>query len=634
MNRKVVLALVLAISFLLEVPFYSASTANVFGYAHPDELLAPGETGEPVTISLTNLGSTLFNVSVIPMSVYPFSPYGYYNDTENISIPYWGQGQTVNVTVLLNVASSAKDGIYKYYVMVSGYDENGNQEEKTIVVSIPVLGKEQVSAQSVWGTTNSSMVVGPGEDNVPLTILLQNQGNVMLSNVTLHLKSNYPVKFLQDNVSVGYLPIGQPIPVTVLADVYPNATEGVHYVEANITFFNDSSETVKIPVDIISTNQVSLETLWGSTSSPIIASAGEANLPLTIIVKNLETNLLSNVSLEFKSTYPVKFLQPNASVGLVPPGEYNEVSVTADVYNNATPGVYYVPVTLTLYGGETMKVEMPITIAGTVNISMNMYTFPPQVFQGYSDVELHVLLLNYGSGIAQNASVQIKTPNGINLISQPEQQIGAIPSGKLINTSFLFNVPNTTSPGNYEINVTVNYDGGHYTNAYTLEIYPKANIIIYSTYFPGATAGASKIPLTITLENIGNETAKNVVLRLGESDVIYPHVSSSNPLQALTASEYFIGDIKPGQKVNVTYIVDVSSGATPGTYPLSVALEWNQTGSLYPFVQSDTFNATVHEPFLSKLVSSNTLLILIFVIIIIVLIIALIAVARRRGSPK
>ncbi len=634
MNRKVLLALVLAFSFLLEIPLFSASTANVFGYAHPDELLAPGETGEPVEISLTNLGNALVNVSIIPQSTYPFTPYNYYNDTDNISLPYWGQGDTVNITVLLNVNGSAKDGVYKYYVMVYGYDQYGNLEQKQVELSIPVLGKVQIYAQSVWGTPNSSMVVGPGEENVPLTVILQNQGNVMLSNVTLQLKSTYPVKFLQDNVSVGYLPVGEPVPVTVLADVYPNATEGVHYIEEKVTFFNSSSTEVKIPVSIVTTNQVSLETLWGSTSSPIIASAGEMNLPLTVVLKNLGADLLSNVTLQLKSTYPVKFLQDNVSVGLIPPGEYNQVEVTADVYPNATPGVYFLPVTLSIYNGETMKLQMPVTIAGTVNISMNMYTFPPQVFQGYTDVELHVILVNYGSGIAQNASISLKVPAGIQLISQATDTIGAIPSGTPVNTTFLFNVPNTTAPGNYYVNATVKYDGGQYTKTYVLTVYGKADIIVSSVYFPGATAGASKIPLTITLKNVGNETAKNVILRLGTSDVIYPHVSSSNPLQALTASEYFIGDLKPGQETNVTYIVDVSSGATPGTYPLAVALEWNQTGSLFPFVQSDTFNATVHQPLLSKLTSGDTLLILILIIIVIILIIVLVAVARRRSQNK
>jgi hypothetical protein len=636
MKGKLALIIVLALMFVIgTLPVaMSTSTADVFGFAKPDEILAPGEIGQPITISITNLGPSLFNVSVIPLRVYPFTPYSYFNDTNNITIPYLGSGSSDDITVLLNVNSTSKDGVYKYYIDLCGYEENGDQVQKKIEVSIPVLGQEKIYAESTWGTVNSSMVVGPGEYDVPFTVILQNQGNVMLSNVTLHLHSQYPVKFLQDNVSIGYLPVGQPIFATVLADVYTNATQGVHYITANVTFFRNSSIKVMIPVDIISTDQVMVQTVWGSASSPIIASSGEVNLPITLIVKNLGTNLLSNVTLHLHSQYPVKFLQDNVSIGFIPAGQINEAIVTADVYSNATPGVYYLPVNVTIYQGETLTMEMPVTIAGTVNASITAYTFPPQVFPGYSDVELHIISLNYGSGIAQNATIYIKVPSQIQLISQSIEKIGAMPSGVPINSTFLFNVPNNTPVGNYNINITLKYDGGYFTKIYELTIYPKANIIISNVYFSGATAGASKIPLTLTLENIGNSTAKNVIFRLGQSDVIYPHVSSSNPLQALTASEYFIGDLKPGQKVNVTYIVDVSSGASPGSYQLATSLEWNQTGSIYPFVQSDTFNVTVSLPLLSKLTTGESLLILVLVIIVIILIIVLIVVARKRGTRQ
>ncbi|WP_054837622.1 hypothetical protein [Sulfuracidifex metallicus] len=77
MKGKLALIVVLALMFMIETltVAMSTSTADVFGFAKPDEILAPGEIGQPITISITNLGPSLFNVSVIPLSVYPFTPY-------------------------------------------------------------------------------------------------------------------------------------------------------------------------------------------------------------------------------------------------------------------------------------------------------------------------------------------------------------------------------------------------------------------------------------------------------------------------------------------------------------------------------------------------------------------------------
>lgn len=130
---------------------------------------------------------------------------------------------------------------------------------------------------------------------------------------------------------------------------------------------------------------------------------------------------------------------------------------------------------------------------------------------------------------------------------------------------------------------------------------------------------------------------------LGSSDVIYPYVSSSNPLMALTASEAYLGDIAPGEEVNVTYVVDVSSGISAGNYSLAVTLLWNQTGGLFPFVQNDKFTVQVSPSALSNLLSQGIIVevngtkytiswiaIIVVVIIIILIVIALALRGRRK----
>ncbi|MEM4047262.1 MAG: S-layer protein, partial [Metallosphaera sp.] len=141
--------------------------------------------------------------------------------------------------------------------------------------------------------------------------------------------------------------------------------------------------------------------------------------------------------------------------------------------------------------------------------------------------------------------------------------------------------------------------------------------------------GDTKVPITLEIKNIGNVTAKNVKAILGTSDVIYPHVSSSNPLQALTASESSLGDIGPGQIINVTYVIDVSGGASVGSYPLTLTLLWNQTGSFVPFVQNDHFIVNVTPPLTSVLLQ-NPLFYIAIIIIIVIIVVAIILLRRKK----
>ena len=600
-------------------------SSTFIGYAKPQTLIAPGETEVPITFSITNLGNTLYNVSITPLQIFPFYLYKYYNTTDIVNIPIWEHGQEINITFLYNINSTALDGVYKISL-----DINATNVTKIVSFSVPILGYVKITAQGVWGSLNSPLVVAPGETNLPLSIILVNEGNVEGYNVSITLNSTYPIKFEQKKVDIGYLPIGQPITATIYASIYNNASEGVYNIPITINYFKNSNEKTLISVPINGYENFSISALWGTQSSPMTASPGSENLPLTFIVKNLGNVLASNVSIFLKQAYPLKISQKYVSIGIIPAGEYNLATITASVYSNVTPGIYYIPVILHYF--ETNVTQYVPLLISSPKIAINILTLPPQIFPGFYDVRVSAIVLNYGNAIAENSTVSLSSPFPI--VSSNNVSLGAIPIGVPENVTFLINVPNSTPAGNYILKFHIKYDGGSLVKYYNLTIYPKANIIIVSTYYPTLNPGSSKVPITLTFKNIGNAEAKNIIVRLGTSNVIYPHVSSSNPLAALTASEIFIGNLKPGQETNVTYIVDISSGATAGKYPLAFALIWNQTGSIIPLYETDQVNITISPTLLSQISSVNVVsipdLYLIIVIIVLIVIIAIISVRARR----
>jgi len=593
------------------------SVTTVWGSPTDPQVVAGGSTRVPVTIIINNLGDVnAVNVSItLPENYFPIHflqssaylgiiPAGLYSES----------------TVIASVYPNATPGVYYVPITIHYFST-----ERTVYAPIDVLGYAKASVQAVWGSPTSPQLVAPGENDVPVTLILDNQGNVMLSNVSLLLTSAYPIKFMQSYLNVGYLPPGQPVEITTYASVYPNATSGIYQLPALIQYFSGQEIQTFITVPVVGYESFSVSSLWGSPSSPITAAPGQTNLPLTFVVRNVGDVNAFNVSLYFPGDeYPLALTQSSLQLGIIPAGQLNEGTITASVYPNATPGTYYVPV-IVHYSDVNLTTYVPVVIYPP-KISLSIFTVPPQVFPGFYDVKVEAVMTNYGEATAQNAYVTLSSP--FPLVSQGNLTVGDIPPGTPINVTFLINVPDGTAPGNYKLTFSVNYDGGSYLKSYTLTVYPKANLTIVQVIYPSFQPGDTKVPITIVLKNVGNVTAKNVRAILGTSDVIYPHVSSSNPLQALTASQTSLGDISPGQEVNLTYVVDVSGGASTGYYPLTLTLVWNQTGSFVPFVQNDHFQVQVTPP-LTSVIAQNPLF-YVGILIVVVIIVILLLVLRRR----
>jgi hypothetical protein len=594
------------------------SVTTVWGSPTDPQVVAGGSTRVPVTIIINNLGDVnAVNVSItLPENYFPIHflqssaylgiiPAGLYSES----------------TVIASVYPNATPGVYYVPITIHYFST-----ERTVYAPIDVLGYAKASVQAVWGSPTSPQLVAPGENDVPVTLILDNQGNVMLSNVSLLLTSAYPIKFMQSYLNVGYLPPGQPVEITTYASVYPNATSGIYQLPALIQYFSGQEIQTFITVPVVGYESFSVSSLWGSPSSPITAAPGQTNLPLTFVVRNVGDVNAFNVSLYFPGDeYPLALTQSSLQLGIIPAGQLNEGTITASVYPNATPGTYYVPV-IVHYSDVNLTTYVPVVIYPP-KISLSIFTVPPQVFPGFYDVKVEAVMTNYGEATAQNAYVTLSSP--FPLVSQGNLTVGDIPPGTPINVTFLINVPDGTAPGNYKLTFSVNYDGGSYLKSYTLTVYPKANLTIVQVIYPSFQPGDTKVPITIVLKNVGNVTAKNVRAILGTSDVIYPHVSSSNPLQALTASQTSLGDISPGQEVNLTYVVDVSGGASPGYYPLTLTLVWNQTGSFVPFVQNDHFQVQVTPP-LTSVIAQNPLFYVGIVIVVVIIVILLLVLRRRK----
>ncbi|MGC9105535.1 MAG: COG1361 S-layer family protein [Thermoprotei archaeon] len=572
-------------NFVVSVPISgitSVAVTTVWGSPNSPVVVMPGQQNVPLTIVVRNMGtSTLLNVSVSIAKNDVIVP-----ATNPVPVGVVPAGGVNYQTLLASVNSSVKPGVYN--VPVTVYFNDGLKVNT--VMQVAVVGYAQVTSQAFWGTPSNPIQVAPGVTYYPLTVVLINAGTATITNATLLLYNTSYITFYQRSVTLGSLPPGVPVQFTVIASVSPKTPQGVISVPATLTFFDHNAQEIVLRVPVTGYQGVQVQALWGTPSSPLTASPGQTNVPLTFVVRNLGTVPMNNVTIYLRNPqYPFTFSQTVVGIGPIPAGLYGEATIYASVYPNATPGTYQIQVTVTNYN-YNVTLSVPVIVYGP-KISMNMFTYPPQLFQGYPLARLILLITNYGGGYAYNANVTVVTP--LQVVGQRTVQLGAVPPGKPMNVSFTVTVPDSTLPGTFPVTFVISYDGGSVTKTFNVTIDPEAQLKVVAVHTKSLTTGASGVPITIEVKNVGNVTAKNLLITLGPNDYIYPHVSSTNPLMGLTASKYFVGDLPPGATANVTFIVDVASNVPTGRLPLSLIATWNQTQSLYPFEKSVTIYVQV-----------------------------------------
>ncbi|WP_291767209.1 COG1361 S-layer family protein [Caldivirga sp. UBA161] len=551
-------------------------------------------------------------------------------------IGYVPPGTPVYAVFLVNITNKAPVGVINGEVILH-YFSNATQ---VITVNIPIIGEPRLVVEGAgWGSPSNPIAVGPGYGIVPLFVTIVNSGtaNAVNINATLSLPRGFTT--LVNFTTIGGAPVGIPVYAVFIVNV-SDVSPGTYYANLTLTYNNGLKSTLRVPIVVSGEPKLISEgTVWGSPSSPITVGPGYGAVPLTFIIVNSGTapamNVKANVSL------PAGFiaLTSNATIGDLPIGVPVYVTFMVNV-TNVKAGTYYANLTLTYSGGLLTIRRIPIIVTGVPNVIVeSYYTNPPNLFPGYPELLLTVYLGNSGTAVARNVKITLIGDKYISVInpSNGAINIGNLPVGEPIPVNFILSTANNIY-GTVQANLTLIINGTGFNKTYTipLVIKPKANILIINAT-SDLSVGDSNVPLYITIVNNGNVTAKNVEVILNGQGVIEPHVSSSNPLSALTAGTLFIGDLKPGQEKQVVFMVDVQNGINPGDYKVTLTLLWNQTGSLIPMVQNDEFtvhvNPSLSQQFVSLLIP-NKLASILFYVVLILIIILLVLLARSRSVAR
>jgi len=342
---------------------------------------------------------------------------------------------------------------------------------------------------------------------------------------------------------------------------------------------------------------------WGSEQSPQLASAGDLNLPLSVVLVNeggpsQDTNLTLQLAEPFYYEFYLNGLRrfsnaENVSLGYVPTGQLATATFYVSLSSSAFRGLYQLPLLVRSEGyNETLQVSVPVQ--GYSSITVVGVTFTPAtLFPNQQMDEMEVYLLNAGTSPAQNATVKLILPRGFSEAwgNSTFHDVGILPVGQQVPVPFFFNVGSLASPGNYTASVEVQWVGGRVVQPVTMVLSGKAKLRLAQSSSTNLTQGGSGQKLYVVVRNVGNYTADDVSLTL------------EAPNEFSGVMNDYIGELKPGQSATARFEVDTSSGAPAGRYNLTVEISWIQNNTEEPFLSYHQIGVEVHESLLNQIIS-------------------------------
>lgn len=381
---------------------------------------------------------------------------------------------------------------------------------------------------------------------------------------------------------------------------------------------------------------------WYSANSTELVSPGSNYTPLFVqfTVAGDFSYVNASVNLTYYANSPFSYSYINGpntqqrsyyNITAPTPGQSVTIVQLVNVSSAAQQGIYEVALQVTTNATPTTvsNSTFQVAVLGTPDLTLvNYFTNPPIIYQDQKFITLTAVVSNTGAGPVKNTQFWVNSSAFTSMTGA--YNVAYMPSGYIENFTFLLNAMNTTGQK------AIYFHMGSQVISIPVYLHNYGTLGITSS-IPALTPGAGSVMEQFNITNNGNHTMYGVNVHLLSPSVISIHVPSTNPLAALTADNFTIAQLNPGQSVVVTYLVDVSSSAALQTYQAQIVVGWNLNNTASQFHQTYNFNEKVTPTVIQQFTSNFTFtpLNIAVLLLVIVLIIALIAVsARSRGMRK
>lgn len=497
-----------------------------------------------------------------------------------------------------------------------------------------------------WYSQNSTMQAVPGIDDIPLFVSFMNEGafpgNITMLNVSMNLTTsagspfsysyiNGPNAEFSQHFNITALPIGDSATIVQMVNISKYASTGIYAEKLSYVFYSGAQEyagNATFPVPLLGTiNIVSPNAFFGTSSNELVGGPSLNNVPVTVYLENTGNSPATNITASYTPSGSFSGQSQTTYISAIP--SYGAVPVTflVNVSQSSGTGLLSQVMNVT-YNGLSHNVTFKLPVIGSSNVSVvNYYTNPPVIYQDQKFVQLTVFTANSGTSFAKDTNAYVTSAAFASLTGQ--YNLSYYPSGSMLNFTFILNAMNVTG------SAPVVFHLGNLQYTIPLYLHNYGTLQITSS-IPTMHPGSSKSVMEFNITNTANVTMMDINIHLLTPSVVSIHVSSSNPLGALTANNVTFSELKPGQTITVTFVVDTESNANTGTYPAQLFMSWRLNDTQSIFYHTYNFNEKITPTAIQSLTSSFTLTPIneLFLAIVIILIVTVIVLAVRGRSKK
>ncbi len=322
--------------------------------------------------------------------------------------------------------------------------------------------------------------------------------------------------------------------------------------------------------------------VYGAPSVAVNANSGGEITPgsafsLDLSAVNAGTDTADNVTLSLlnsssfgvigATTFHMGNIDASASAG---------ATAQLQAARTITPGVHELPMEISYTSPVGLMYNRSIDVPLSVQINqpvlaVSVASAVPQQLTVGSNQTLSVLVQNVGDGPAENVSVQFVPGQNIGMAGSVTRFfLGEIPAGGSVTRQVFVTAGSNVTAHNATLLARVNYSYANYAN--TTSVVRSLPIGLAAGALFNVTAvsdslqpGSTYQPVTFSLHNYGNEVAQGVSV---SAQTNYP-ITFIDPYT-------FVGNIAPGQTVNVTFYASVNQLGNPGSYQVTLYEQWKQ----------------------------------------------------------
>lgn len=315
------------------------------------------------------------------------------------------------------------------------------------------------------------------------------------------------------------------------------------------------------------------------TPQPVAAGS---TVTLSWQLYNSYTAQLTNVNLALEGSYPLLNYSPawTQLLTTVPTGMYGGTSLFTyklHIPNNVKSGTYSLTLVATYQTTvsgvqSTSSASMPMSFYIRGSPYLKVTANPLTGISPGSQSTVTLSVLNVGTDNATNTSVTLLNSNNFSIMGGSTFNFGTIAPQSTGSATAILLSNSTLHMGSPVLPVQIRYNTAYGTNKSYVEMVPVSASIgvpqigvgIISASPQSLYAGTNQT-LSLSLQNIGSGTAKNVTLSV---------LSNKNITAGNSASRIFVGTIAAGSSATASLFITANKGDTKSNYNLPILVSY------------------------------------------------------------